>query len=87
MVESEGELKSLLMSVTEESEKVGLKVNIKTTKTMVPILITSWKIEKKLKQWQILFCQDLKSLWQLPGDGAAVKRYPKSKVRETPARQ
>ena len=44
-MESEGELKSLLMRVKEESEKVGLKLNIKTTKTMVSIPITSWKIE------------------------------------------
>ena len=42
MAESEGELKSLLMKVKEESEKIGLKLNIKTTKFMASGLITSW---------------------------------------------
>ena len=41
--ESEEELKSLLMKVKEESEKVGLKLNIQKTKIMVSGLITSWK--------------------------------------------
>ena len=44
MVESE-ELKSLLMKVKEESEKVGLKLNIQKTKTMASIPITSWQID------------------------------------------
>ena len=44
MAESEGELKSLLMKVKEESEKVGLKLNILKTKIMASILITSWQI-------------------------------------------
>ena len=43
MVESEEELKSLLMKVKEESEKVGLKVNIQKTKTMASSPITSWQ--------------------------------------------
>ena len=42
MVESEGELKSLLMKVKEESEKVGLKLNIQRTKIMTSGPITSW---------------------------------------------
>ena len=42
MAESEGELKSLLMKVKEESEKIGLKLNIKTTKFMASGSITSW---------------------------------------------
>ena len=42
MAESEEELKSLLMKVKEESEKVGLKHNIQKTKIMSPIPITSW---------------------------------------------
>ena len=42
---SEEELKSLLMRVTEESEKVGLKLNIKKTKTMASGPIASWQIE------------------------------------------
>ena len=45
MVESEEELKSLLMKVKEESEKVGLKLNLKKTKIMVSGPITSWEIE------------------------------------------
>ena len=47
MVESEEELKSLLMKVKEESEKVGLKLNIQKTKTMVSSPITSWQIDGK----------------------------------------
>ena len=42
MAESGKELKSLLMSVKEESERVGLKLNIKKTKIMASGLITSW---------------------------------------------
>ena len=45
MVESEKELKSLLMEVKEESEKVGLKLNIQKTKIMASGLITSWQID------------------------------------------
>ena len=44
MAESEEELKSLLMKVKEESEKVGLKLNIQKTKIMAPVPITSWQI-------------------------------------------
>ena len=46
MAESE-ELKSLLMKVKEESEKVGLKLNIQKTKIMVSSLITSWQIDRE----------------------------------------
>ena len=45
MAESEEELKSLLMKVKEESEKVGLKLNIQKTKIMASSLITSWQID------------------------------------------
>ena len=45
MAESEEELKSLLMKVKEESEKVGLKFNIQTTKIMASGPITSWEID------------------------------------------
>jgi len=45
MAESEEELKSLLMKVKEESEKVGLKLNIQKTKMMASSLITSWQID------------------------------------------
>ena len=45
MAESEEELKSLLMKVEEESEKVGLKLNIQKTKIMACSPITSWQID------------------------------------------
>ena len=45
MAESEEELKSLLMKVKEESENVGLKLNIQKTKSMAPSPITSWEID------------------------------------------
>ena len=45
IAESEEELKSLLMKVKEESEKVGLKLNIQTTKIMASCPITSWQID------------------------------------------
>ena len=47
MAESEEELKSLLMKVKEESEKVGLKLNIKKTKIMAFGPITSWQIDRE----------------------------------------
>ena len=50
MAETEKELKSLLMKVKEESEKVGLKLNIQKTKTMASGPITSWQIDGK--KWQ-----------------------------------
>ena len=50
MAESEEELKSLLMKVKEESEKVGLKLNIQKTKIMASGLITSWQTDGK--QWK-----------------------------------
>ena len=45
MAESEEVLKNLLMKVKEESQKVGLKLNIQKTKIMVPSPITSWQID------------------------------------------
>ena len=59
MAESE-ELKSLLMKVKEESEKVGLKLNIQKTKIMASCLITSWQINGN--QWLTLFFWAPKSL-------------------------
>ena len=47
MAESEGELKSPLMKVKEESEKVGLKLNIQKTKIMASGPITSWEIDRE----------------------------------------
>ena len=63
MAESEKELKSLLMKVKEESEKVGLKFNIQKTKIMASGPITSWEIDgKQWKQYQTLFLGAPKSL-------------------------
>ena len=47
MAETEDELKSLLMKVKEDSEKVGLKLNIKKTKIMTSGSITSWEIDRE----------------------------------------
>ena len=56
MAEIEEELKSLLMKVKEESEKVGLKLNIQKTKIMASGPITSWQINgKQWKQWLTIF--------------------------------
>ena len=54
MAESE-ELESLLIKVKEESEKVGLKLNIQKTKIMVPGPITSWQIDGKIIEMVIDF--------------------------------
>ena len=50
MAESEEELKSLLMKVKEESEKVGLKLNIQKTKIMASSPITSWQIDGETRE-------------------------------------
>ena len=56
MAESEEEQKSLLMKVKEESEKVGLKLNIQKTEIMASSPITSWQIDGETwKQWQTLY--------------------------------
>ena len=63
MAESEEELKSLLMKVKEESEKVGLKLNIQKTKILASGPITSWQMMgKQWKQWLTLFWGAPKSL-------------------------
>ena len=55
MAESEEELKSLLMKVKEESEKVGLKLNIQKMKIMAPGNITSWQIDGRTVERVIEF--------------------------------
>ena len=55
MAESEEEIKSLLMKVKEESEKVGLKLNIQKTKIMAASPITSWQIDGKTVETVIDF--------------------------------
>ena len=63
MAESEEELKSLLMKMKEESEKVGLKLNIQKTKIMASGPITSWEIDGETwEQCQTLFFWAPKSL-------------------------
>ena len=54
MAESEEELKSLLMKVKEESEKVGLKLNIQKTKIMASSPITSWEIVETVSDFMFL---------------------------------
>ena len=55
MAESEDELKSLLMKVKEESEKVGLKLNIQKTKIMASGPITSWQIDGQIVETVVDF--------------------------------
>ena len=55
MAENEEELKSLLMKVKEESEKVGLKINIQKTKIMASSPITSWQIDEEAMETEIFF--------------------------------
>ena len=63
MAESEEELKSLLMKVKEESDKVGQKLNIQKTKIMASGLISSWEIDgETVEQCQTLFLRAPKSL-------------------------
>ena len=66
MAESEEELKSFLMKVKVESEKVGLKLNIQKTKIMASGPIDSWQIDgKQCNQWLTLFWGAPKSLQML----------------------
>ena len=62
MAESEEELKSLLMKVKEESEKIGLKLNIKKTKIMASGPITPWQIDGETMETETLFLGAPKSL-------------------------
>ena len=63
MAESEEELKSLLMKVREESENVGLKLNMQKTKIMASGPITSWQVDgETVEKWQTLFFWAPKSL-------------------------
>ena len=70
MAESEEELKSLLMKVKEESEKVGLKLNIQKTKIMASGPITLWQIdgEKIEKMTEIFWGRAPKSLQTVTAD-------------------
>ena len=61
MAESEKELKSLLMKVKEESEKVGLKLNIKKIKIMASGPITSWQIDEETVETDRLYFSGLQN--------------------------
>ena len=65
MAESEEELKSVLIKVKEESEKVGLKLNIQKTKIMTSVPITSWQIDGET---ETLFFWAPKSLQMVTAD-------------------
>ena len=72
MTESEEELKSLLMKVKEESEKVGLKLNFQKTKIMASGPITSWQIDGETGNSDRLFSGAPKSL-QMVTDSMKLK--------------
>ena len=59
MAESKEELKTLLMKMKEESEKVGLKLNIQKTKIMAPSPITSWQIDGETMETVTLYFWEL----------------------------
>ena len=63
MAEREEELKSLLMKVKEESEKVGLKLNIQKTKIMASTPITSWQIDGETMETVIDYFLGLQNHW------------------------
>ena len=72
MAESEEELKSLLMKVKEESEKVGLKLNIQKTKIFASGPITSWQID--VKQWKQVLHSHKVSVKRKKSVGLAAER-------------
>ena len=76
MAESKEELKNLLMKVKEESEKVGLKLNIQKTKIMATNTITSWQIGGETIETQTFFSWGSKSLQMVT---AAMKLKKKKK--------
>ena len=85
MAESEEELKGLLMKVKEESEKVGLKLNIQKTKIMASNPITSWEIDgKQWKQCQTLFWGAPKSLQMVTAAMKLKDAYPWKKSYDQP---
>ena len=80
MAESEEELKSLLMKVKEEVEKVGLKLNIQKTKIMASSPITSWEIDGETIETDRLFFWAPKSLQMVT---AAMKLKDTCSLEET----
>ena len=63
MAESKEELKRLLMKVKEETEKAGLKLNVQKTKIMASGPITSWQVDGKTMETEILFGLQNHSRW------------------------
>ena len=61
MVEIEGELKSLLIKMKEESEKVGLKLNMQKTRIMAPGPTTSWQIDGEAKETVTFYFEGLQN--------------------------
>ena len=79
MAESEEELKSFLMKVKEESEKVGLKLNIQKTKIMASGPITSWQIDgETMETVTDLICGDPKSLQMVTAAMTTLAPWKKS---------
>ena len=84
MAESEEELKSLLMEVKEESEKVGLKLNVQKTKIMASGPITSWEIDGETMETVTLFLGAPKSLQMMTAANKLKDTcYLKGKLRPT----
>ena len=84
MAESEEELKSLLMKVKEESEKVGLKLNVQKTKIMASGPITSWEIDGETMETVTLFLGAPKSLQMMTAANKLKDTcYLKGKLRPT----
>ena len=75
MAESKEKLKSLFMKVQEESQKVGLKLNIQKTTIMASSPITSWQVDEETVEIEILFSWAPKSLQMVTADfmTAAIK--------------
>ena len=87
MAKSEEELKSLLMKVKEESEKVCIKLNIQKTKIMASSPITSWQIGgKTMATWQVLFSWAPKSV-QMVAAAMTLKEVCSLKKRYDKSRQ
>ena len=73
MVESEEELKSLFMNVKEESEKVGLKLNIQKTKIMTSSPITSWQIDGETVEIVTDFIFLIQNHWRMVTEAMKLK--------------
>ena len=78
MAESEEELQSLLMKVKEESEKVGLKLNIQKTKIMASSPITSWQIDRETMETVTYFILGGSKITAEGDYSHEIKRYPYS---------